>query len=925
MRMLCSVKLSPHRYKTPQGYLYCKDAIIARTGPQTYLKSEIIEGSDSNEYIDVDRKPEEVFSEKTMASFEGAPLTIDHPSVSVGPDNYKDLSVGRVQNIRRGEFEGQPVMLADIIVNDAEAIELIESGEMVELSCGYDCDITGGDNPEQINIRGNHVALCEQGRAGIARIQDSKKEKWGVKPIEDAVSKGTLIQEFGKQGKQYKIKKIIGNVIYAESLETGKNFLFKKDEENIEWAQITKSEVKDHFMGVLPKERRYKYRGWVIVDYGYSSAPYSIEDYPYTKGFKTLEEAKAFIRKELSDSKKVEDSFEQFNVFIDNMTLEEAKEYCRVYGVKGKKKPDGFVIFGARRNIENLLNDFIGEERHIHRILEEGWYSTPDFEEQMENALRLDAAPKYAVFVKKDSKWTVFGGNESGKVDERAFSKKYEDVKVVENKDLDKVKAELNKEIKDEEPIIQEEPMTEEQAKEWAREYLETEWYNNSWEKPHPWGSAEFASKKLGRKLNKEDAPIIPICKAMYKEVIGELLDKTRFHIKVDFANSFGSDGWYNYKDLESAHKAAVNYVRKCNRYGKSGRGEILIYSHEKDGSLLAASVAIDSKWSGKRYSNGYPIPVDSDEYDVRKRIDNTKYEEKLRPMLESIEPETPIKTGFNDAMSKHYVIVLSGESDESTWLDENDKPTDDFNKAKKFETYEEADSHRKTYCKGSVQEIRDSRIGENKLKEEEVEVVKKLLEGIEYEAPIEYDNKLKVIDIFFFKKPELRKAARKLVDLYNIELTEEDDTLSITLYNKLDKPRGIYLNEDSIKNKEKWTGFDLLRGPASKEFKAYLRDRGFYFEPSENGDYVHFEVKNADEYVIQRAEDIRKHWAQFKDSYSRKFYVKAIKALEDELEKLEKNEILDENNEDYEKQKNKMRKTIQKQIKEYKAKLEND
>ena len=293
--------------------------------------------------------------------------------------------------------------------------------------------------------------------------------------------------------------------------------------------------------------------------------------------------------------------------------------------------------------------------------------------------------------------------------------------------------------------------------------------------------------------------------------------------------------------------------------------------------------------------------------------------------MLESIEPETPIKTGFKDAMPKHYIIALSGSKDESTWLGEDDKPTDDFNKARKFKSYEEADSHRKTYCKGSVQEIRDSRIVDSKLKKEEVEVVKKLLEGIEYEEPIRYDDELKVIDIFFSKKPELRKAGRKLVGLYDIELTEEDDELSITLYDKFDKQRGIYLNEDSIKDKEEWTGFDLLRGPASKEFKAYLRDRGFYFEPSENGDYVHFEVKNADEYVIQRADDIRKHWAQFKDSYSRKFYAKAIKALEDELEKLEKNEILDENNKDYEKQKNKMRKTIQKQIEEYKAKLEND
>ena len=250
MKMLCAVQLSKHRYKTAEGYLVCKDCIIARTGKQTYLKAEIgrEDGSDE-EYIDIDRKPEQVFDEKTMASFEGKPLTIEHPEESVSPQNYKDLSVGNVHNIHKGDFEGQDVMYADITVYDEQAINLIESGEMEELSCGYDCDITEGPNPEQINIRGNHVALCEQGRAGIARIQDSKtkKKEWGVKPIKDAASRGTLIQEFGKQGKQYKITKINGNVIYAEELTTGKIVLFKKDEENVEWAVITKSEVRDSF------------------------------------------------------------------------------------------------------------------------------------------------------------------------------------------------------------------------------------------------------------------------------------------------------------------------------------------------------------------------------------------------------------------------------------------------------------------------------------------------------------------------------------------------------------------------------------------------------------------------------------------------------------------------------------------------------
>ena len=45
------------------------------------------------------------------------------------------------------------------------------------MSCGYDCDIEDCDSPEQKHIRGNHIALCEHGRAGIAHIVDSVQRK----------------------------------------------------------------------------------------------------------------------------------------------------------------------------------------------------------------------------------------------------------------------------------------------------------------------------------------------------------------------------------------------------------------------------------------------------------------------------------------------------------------------------------------------------------------------------------------------------------------------------------------------------------------------------------------------------------------------------------------------------------------------------
>lgn len=172
MKMLIKEKLSPHKSKTPEGYLICYDAILARTGKQDYYASELWENVIEDRLVSVDRKPEQVFSPEALASFENKPLTLEHPYENVNPENYKNYSVGFVRDVRQGESNNQQVMLANIVVTDAQVIDEIEQGIRTELSCGYDCDITDEPNPEQINIRGNHVALCSQGRAGIAKIVD---------------------------------------------------------------------------------------------------------------------------------------------------------------------------------------------------------------------------------------------------------------------------------------------------------------------------------------------------------------------------------------------------------------------------------------------------------------------------------------------------------------------------------------------------------------------------------------------------------------------------------------------------------------------------------------------------------------------------------------------------------------------------------
>lgn len=178
MRFLVAEKLGPHKFKTPEGYLICTDAILSRTGKQEYKRCELFGDTceDPDKIVNVERTDDEVFSDKAMASFENKPICIEHPDEDVNVANHNDLSVGFVRDIKRGTDNGQPVMLGTLVITDENAIDLVESGEYNELSCGYDCDIADDEHPTQKNIRGNHVALCQHGRAGNTRIVDSVKD-----------------------------------------------------------------------------------------------------------------------------------------------------------------------------------------------------------------------------------------------------------------------------------------------------------------------------------------------------------------------------------------------------------------------------------------------------------------------------------------------------------------------------------------------------------------------------------------------------------------------------------------------------------------------------------------------------------------------------------------------------------------------------
>lgn len=166
-------KISPNQLETDEGFLICRNVPIARTGDQQYLASEL--GLDGDKVVTVHRPEEEVFSEATIASFEGKPVTDNHPSELLDSSNVTIHSKGHAQNIRRGAGEWNDYLVGDLFVQDERLIEEVRNGKR-EVSCGYSVDyVDNGDGTyTQRNIRGNHIAIVEEGRAGHkAAIMDS--------------------------------------------------------------------------------------------------------------------------------------------------------------------------------------------------------------------------------------------------------------------------------------------------------------------------------------------------------------------------------------------------------------------------------------------------------------------------------------------------------------------------------------------------------------------------------------------------------------------------------------------------------------------------------------------------------------------------------------------------------------------------------
>ncbi len=160
------------RAKDADGHLRVAMSHISKATVNPYLGREIpgwqALGLKADQVYQLLRDPKELA--RAAPTFVGKPILIKHTPVSA-KDPQKDLTVGAIGS---DVVFNAPYLDADLMIWDAPAIALIESGKQEQLSCGYRYrpDMTPGVyegmpyDGVMRDIQGNHLALVEVGRAG---------------------------------------------------------------------------------------------------------------------------------------------------------------------------------------------------------------------------------------------------------------------------------------------------------------------------------------------------------------------------------------------------------------------------------------------------------------------------------------------------------------------------------------------------------------------------------------------------------------------------------------------------------------------------------------------------------------------------------------------------------------------------------------
>jgi hypothetical protein len=162
----------------PNGFMSMM-ANLTRTGVFTYFERT---PDGTIRVIRQFRDPEEVFAEATIQSLMGLPITNNHPTELVSPENARAFVVGMTSDTPKKVYlpEQMPMDQAEAYVQqqitlfDANAISQVKTKKKTQLSLGYVCALDESPGVYkgqpydfvQRDIRYNHLSLVDQARGG---------------------------------------------------------------------------------------------------------------------------------------------------------------------------------------------------------------------------------------------------------------------------------------------------------------------------------------------------------------------------------------------------------------------------------------------------------------------------------------------------------------------------------------------------------------------------------------------------------------------------------------------------------------------------------------------------------------------------------------------------------------------------------------
>ncbi len=196
-----------------QGFLHVADCNISKATVNPYWGAEIPDyqqlGLDPQKTYYLFRDPKELA--KAADTFNNLPLMDNHVEVSAFDLENPDIASRVVGSTGTDAKFQDPYLVNDLVVWKASAIQGVMTKEQTQLSCAYryDLDMTPGTYQGQhydgrmMNIRGNHVALVDEGRAGpdvtvkdrksqslAERVRAAMAKDDGIGKIKQVLSKG---------------------------------------------------------------------------------------------------------------------------------------------------------------------------------------------------------------------------------------------------------------------------------------------------------------------------------------------------------------------------------------------------------------------------------------------------------------------------------------------------------------------------------------------------------------------------------------------------------------------------------------------------------------------------------------------------------------------------------------------------------------